>query len=98
MNKKNWHILLEKHNTSVYEARVNINSITENELNGFMKTLLSKYCLTDDEILEQHLQIPFKKKKEYIKINRRSNKLAETLQISFDAQVADYSLTVCLIE
>ena len=96
--KKYWDILLEKHNKTIYQTKIDTNQISEKNLIEFMKILLSKYVLSDDEILEHHIRIPFKKNKEYINVYRRNNALNEPLDINFYAQVADYSVSVNLVK
>lgn len=93
-----WNIICEKHMEILYQKKVNTKYITEKNLIAFIRTLISKYALSDEEILEQYLTIPFKKKKNYINILRTQSHLNEPLLINFIAQVADISVTVQLID
>jgi hypothetical protein len=59
---------------------------------------MSKYALSDDEILEQHSKLSKKKRTDYINIIRTNSGLNEPLQINFLAQVADTYIDVSLSE
>ena len=95
---KYWDILCEKHMETLYQTKINARHISEKNLIEFIRTLISKYALSDVEILEQYLTIPFKKKKNYINILRTNSHLNEPLSINFIAQVADISVTAQLID
>ena len=64
----------------------------------FIRILMSKYALSDTEILEQHLRIPFKKPKDYINIQRTNNKLGEAISINFSTQIADIYVSAWLTD
>lgn len=95
---KYWNVLCEKLNRLLYRENIRVSHISEQNLITFIKSLISKYALSDNEILEQHLNIPFKKKKNLIEVTRTNSKIGEPLSISFSAHVADISVTVILIE
>ena len=95
---KYWEVLCEKHMQTIYKTKINTKHISEKNLIEFIRTLISKYALTDEEILEQYFTIPFKKKKNYINVLRTQSALNEPLSINFLAQVADISVTVRLID
>ena len=96
--KRYWVILLEQHNKVIYKAKRDESLISERKLIEFIKALLSKYALSDDEILEQFVRIPFKRKTDYIVVNKSISNLNELLSINYHAQLADYSITVSLVE
>lgn len=93
---KYWHIICEQHSKSIFEAKINTKHISEKKLMELIRVLLSKYALADQEILEQYVRIPFKKKKGYFNIKRYQNTLDEPLLISFCAQIADISIAIWL--
>ena len=95
---KYWDILCEKHMEILYQTKINTRHISEKNLIEFIRTLISKYALSDGEILEQYLTIPFKKKKNYINIQRTNSHLNEPLSINFFGQAADISVTAQLID
>lgn len=95
---KYWDILCEKHLETLFRTKINAKYISEKRLIEFIRTLLSKYALSDEEILEQYLRIPFKMKKDYINIQRTNSRLGEPLSINFMTQIADISVTVQLID
>ena len=95
---KYWDILCEKHMEIIYQTKIDTRHISEKNLIQLIRTLISKYALSDEEILEQHLTIPFKKKKDYINILRSNSKINEPLSINFITQVADISVTAQLID
>lgn len=95
---KYWNILCERHMEKLYQSKINTKHITEKNLIAFIRTLISKYALSDEEILEQYSTIPFKKKKNYINVLRTQSHLNEPLSINFFVQVADISVTVQLID
>ncbi len=96
--KRYWNVLLEKHTKTIYKTKLDESHISEKNLTEFMKVLLSKYALSDDEILEQLVRIPFKRKIDYIIVHRSQSNLNEPLEINLSAQSADYSITVSLSE
>src|SRR5690606_22541082 len=97
-NESYWEIRLEKHTKIIFEGKINSKHISENNLIKFIKVILSKYTLSDTEILETYTSIPFQKRKEYISVTRSNNNLKDPLKIYFDAQLADYSIIVSLVK
>jgi hypothetical protein len=96
---KYWDILCEKHKEVIFRKKINTQHITEKNLIEFMRTLISKYALSDEEILEQYITIPFKKKKNNINIQRSSSYLNKPLSIvTFYEQVAGISVTASLTD
>ncbi len=96
---KFWDILCEKHMEVVFRKKINTEHITEKNLIEFMRTLISKYALSDEEILEQYITIPNRKKKNLINIQRSSRHLNEPLSIiSFYEKVAGISVTASLTD
>jgi hypothetical protein len=93
---KYWDILCERRLEILFRKKISATHISEKNLVEFIRTLLSKYGLSDDEILEQYLSIPFKKKKDYINVHRGNNIIGEQLSIIFSAQIADISVTAQL--
>ncbi|WP_062128019.1 hypothetical protein [Geofilum rubicundum] len=93
---KYWNVLCEKQNSLLFQEKIKADHISETNLVAFIKSLISKYALSDKEILEQHLNIPFKTKKDYIEVTRTNSKIGEPLLISFSAHVADISVSVIL--
>jgi hypothetical protein len=98
MNPENkyWKIECSRHLAIIFQTRVNTKHLSEKKLIEFIRILMSKYALSDDEILEQQLRIPFKKPKNYINIKRTNNKLGEPLNIDFSTQIADIYVSVSL--
>lgn len=96
---KYWDILCEKHMEVLFRKKIKTEHITEKNLIEFMRTLISKYALSDEEILEQYITIPFKKKKNYINIQKSSSHVNEPLSIiTFYEQVAGISVTASLTD
>lgn len=90
--RKYWQIEFTRHMETIYKTKIKASHLPEKNLEEFIKILFCKYALSDNEILEQCLRQPFKKKKAYINIRRKNNSLGEPLSISFMAQVADISV------
>lgn len=76
MIKRYWKIECSEHTKMLFEAKVNVNHISEKRLQEFIQTLMAKYVLTPEEILEEYLAIPFKKRKKYVYITRYSQTAA----------------------
>lgn len=91
---KYWKILCERQTTTLYETKVNIKILSEKNIFEFIRVLISKYALSDNEILEQHLRIPFKKSKDHIMIQRSNNRLGEPLSINFNSTNSGISVSV----
>ena len=96
--KNFWHIECTRHKKILFQEKVDVKYLSEKNLNEFIHTLLCKYTLTDEEILEQFKRVPFAKKINYIAIHRTSNLLGEPLEINFLAQIADTCVSVWLKE
>lgn len=96
--KRFWEIECSKHLVTIFKKRVDTKYLTEKNLKEFIRILVSKYALSDDEILEQQLRIPFKKTKEYIEVRRKNNELGTPLAIYITAQVSDISVIVSLVQ
>lgn len=96
--EKYWNIECAKHLKTIYKTKVNTKHLSEKMLKEFMKVLMSKYALSDDEILEQHLRVPFQTPRNYINISRTNNELGKPLSINFSAQIADISISVWLAD
>lgn len=94
--EKYWHIVCEKHTKVIFEKKINSKYISEKDLEHFIRVLLSKYALTDEEIFEQYISKPFEKKKNYIDIFRTNSN--NFLEINFLAQIADISVHVNLTD
>lgn len=95
---KYWKIVCSRHTSVLYQAQINTKHISERLLEQFIRTLISKYALSDNEIMEQHTRVPFKNKKDYISVVRTGCDLNEPLKINFSSQVADIYVDVCLTE
>jgi hypothetical protein len=81
---------------TVFSKKIKTTSITEERLLAFIRVLMAKYVLSDDQILEQYIRIPFKPKKEYITIQRFQNVNGGELDISYYTQSSDISVDVSL--
>jgi hypothetical protein len=96
---KYWDILCEKNMEVLFRKKINTEHITEKSLIEFMRTLISKYALSDEEILEHYITIPFRKKKNHISIQRSSSHLNEPLSIvTFYEKVSGISVTTSLTD
>lgn len=95
---KYWEIECTRHLSTLYKTRIDTRHISEKKLIEFIRVLMSKYALTDDEIMEQFKRVPFKSKKEYINITRTNTDLNEKLNICFTAQVADTCVDIWLTD
>lgn len=93
---KYWKIECTKHLKTLFQAKINANHISEKKLVEFIRTLISKHALSNEEILEQHLKIPFTKRKDYIQIVRTNSNTNGNLQINFITQIADISIIAYL--
>jgi len=93
---KYWKIECAKHLSILFQTKVNAEHLPEKNLIEFIRTLMSKYALSDNEILEQCIRQPFKTSKDYIIITRSNSKLNEDLSISFMSQIADISISAWL--
>jgi len=100
MNSKTkyWKIECTKQLSTIFQTKVDTRHLTEKKLKEFIIVLISKYAFSDDEILEQHLRVLFKKTKDYIQIQSENRKINNSLIINFSAQVADISVVVSLTE
>jgi hypothetical protein len=81
---------------TIFSAKIKTTIITEERLLEFIRVLMAKYVLSDDEILEQYIRIPFKPKKEYVTIQRFQNVNGDELDISYYTQSSDLSVGVSL--
>jgi hypothetical protein len=81
---------------TIFSTKIKTTSITEQRLLEFIRVLMAKYVLSDDEILEQYIKIPFRPKKEYITIQRFQNVHGDELVISYYTQSSDMSVDVSL--
>lgn len=95
---KYWQIECTRHLKTIYKTKVKASHLPEKKLEEFIAILISKYALSDEEILEQCLRQPFKKKRNYIDIQRSNNSLGEPLSIEFMAQSADISVCAWLTD
>ena len=81
---------------TIFSTKIKTTSITEERLLELIRVLMSKYALSDNEILEQYIRIPFKPKKEYIMIRRFQNVNGGKFDICYYAQSSDISVDVSL--
>lgn len=81
---------------TIFATKIKTTSITEERLLTFIRVLMSKYALSDNEILEQYIRIPFKRKKEFITIQRFQRLNGNELDISYYSQSSDISVDVSL--
>lgn len=98
LKNRYWKIECHRHLLLLYETKINAGHISEKQLIEFIRVIVSKYALSDDEILEGYMRVPFKAKKDYINIIRANSNHNEPLSICFSTQVADISVTVCLTD
>jgi hypothetical protein len=96
LKTKYWKIECTRHLSTIYQTKINTKHLSEKKLIDFIRLLMSKYALSDDEILEHYIQLPFKTSKNYINITRTSSKLNEPLNINYMAQVGDISISAWL--
>jgi len=100
MNSKTkyWKIECTRHLSTIYQTKVSSKHLSEKKLIEFIRVLMSKYALSNDEILEQHIRLPFKISKDYINVARTNSVLNEPLGINFMTQVADISISAWLTD
>jgi len=48
---------------TIFEAKISVKHISEKRLMEFMRTLIAKYILEPEEILDEYRTIPFRKKR-----------------------------------
>ncbi|RKR83491.1 hypothetical protein BDD43_3701 [Mucilaginibacter gracilis] len=97
-SKQYWKIKCTEHLKTLFECKVSVNHLSEKRLKEFMQTLIAKYILTPQEILDEHKSIPFKKKTQYVHITRTNEKLSGKTTINFMADSAGISVIAYLIE
>jgi len=95
---KYWTIKCTKHLSTLYQTKVDTKYLSEDKLMEFIRILMSKYALSDDEILEQYLRRPFKKSVDFIQVVRTNSNLSEPLSINFTTQIADISVSAWLAD
>ena len=98
MTKQYWKIECSEHLNKLFEAKASTKHLSEKRLKDFMQTLIAKYILTPEEILEEHKSMPFKKRKQYVNITRTNDKQLGKTSISFMADSAGISVIAYLIE
>jgi hypothetical protein len=81
---------------TIFSTKIKTTSISEKMLLEFIRVLMVKYVLSDDEIFEQCIRIPFRPKKEYIMIQRFQNVNGEEVDISYYSQSCDISVDISL--
>ncbi|HWK57317.1 MAG TPA: hypothetical protein VNQ80_08270 [Parapedobacter sp.] len=98
MLKQYWKIECSEHLNMLYQTKVSSKHLSEKRLKDFIQTLIAKYILTAEEILEEHKSIPFKKRKRYIEIMRINNQQSGKKTINFMADGAGISIIAYLVE
>ena len=93
---KYWEVVCCRHLKTIYKTSINTKHISEKGLKSLIETLMAKYVLSDDEIVEEYLRIPFKKPIKYVQISRTSEFINEQLHITFMTQIADISILAYL--
>jgi hypothetical protein len=93
---KYWQIICSQHIKTVYQTKIKANHISDKKLINLIRALMSKYSLSDEEIVEEHLNASTKRHKKYITVSRVAEKIGESLHIGFYSQSADISITAQL--
>ena len=60
-----WEVICTEGLHTLYKTKIATTLISETNLSKFLNFILSKYALTNDEVLEELITIPLKKKKKY---------------------------------
>jgi hypothetical protein len=94
---KYWKIECSKGMKALYSNVIPVNHLKEPALKKLLFYLALKYALTDQEVTEQFLTIPFRKKTQYFDIQRRQSFKNEKIHISFSIEVSSVSVTATLI-
>ena len=71
--------------------------MSEKSIQQFMRTMIAKYALSNQEILEQFIAVPFRGKTDLIQIIRSAPNLEQPLQIGFSTQVSDITMDALLM-
>ncbi|MBB2148924.1 hypothetical protein [Pedobacter gandavensis] len=97
-HKKSWKVECNLHMEKIYSKIIPVSNISEKNLKLLMNYLLSKYSLEDEEVANNYINIPFKKKTRQINIQRFNSMNNGNVHISFLADSAGYSVTATLID
>jgi hypothetical protein len=81
----------------IFEGKVKATTMSENGVREFMKMMVAKYALTDQEILQENQLMPFEKKHSLISVNRSNSSLNDRLSIEFSFRSADITIETTLI-
>lgn len=95
MNFQYWLIEIEEGIRKINSFKVSTGQITEKGLLKLIVTLICKYTLNDEEILETFCKKNTKKYKEYFKISRSSSNISK-VQINFEVKCTNVSIYVTL--
>jgi|SRR5690606_6688837 len=97
-NRRFWKVECTRGIKTLYSTEIPVSNIGENKLKELLRELLSRYALTDDEVTELYISIPFKKKKKYFDVIRCQNDVGEKPAISYMASASSISITATLVE
>jgi hypothetical protein len=98
MTKRYWKIECSEHKTSKLKVKVPETHLSEKRLKHFIQVMIAKYALTPQEILDEHIAIPFKHRKEYVTINRTNSLHNGKVSIIFFADSGGISVTAHLVD
>jgi len=98
MTNQYWKIECTERMETIFEAKISVKHISEKRLMEFMRTLIAKYILEPEEILDEYRTIPFRKKKEHVHITRTNEKMEDKMLINFMADSAGISIIAYLLE
>lgn len=94
--RKYWKIECSQHTKILFSAKVETSSISEKKLKELIDLLMVKYALSDSEILEKCMSVPFKRTNRYVQIERYQEAIYNELRIVFSSQICDIAVTACL--
>ena len=81
-----------------YEDTVGVKHISDKNIAKYLKVLMYKYALDNNEILEEFMRRPFKKAKAYVNISETNQVINDYLHIVYSAHIADISIDITLCE
>lgn len=98
MIKKYWKIECSEGLSQIFEAKVSTEHLSEKRLKDFIQTLIAKYILTPQEVLEEYKSVPFRKRNKYVHITRTNDKYFGKTTINYMADSVGISIVAYLIE
>lgn len=96
--KKKWRLECSEQMKTLFSCDIDVSKITEQRLQELIRLLISKYALSNEEILQTCYNQNTKNFRNYIHIERSQSRLNEKLSIGYYCCSSNIDISIILVD